>query len=561
MKTLLGFVLAMSLTMLLIPLLMRWAARLGFLDQPDARKVHTTPVPRVGGIAMALAVLLALLLWGVTARTMQALWAGIAILLVFGAWDDRWPLRAAPKFAGQAIAALVMMGWGGLSISSLTLTERVMLPAWVSLPLTFLFLVGCTNAFNLADGLDGLAGGMAMLCLCGTALLAYTVGNNAVGSVAVVMVGALIGFLRFNTHPARVFMGDAGSQMLGFSAAVLALLLTQDQQIPLSTALPLLLLGMPIIDTLMVMSVRLLLGFSPFIADRRHIHHRLLTLGLAHWEAVSILYVLQAALFVAAWYLRYDSDLVVGLFFACFALITLVTIRLAQFAGLQVRSGGAGAKRLDAVEVDQQPSPPAGAVTRVLRSLGKSTLALALGLYAVWVLATGVLASRDIQLLAVLLVGVLCAGLYWRRNRPDAGWTDRLALYSCAALALFISKHGLVADPGPAGGIGGLHPQRFELIVFPVLAVAMVISLRSARDQPFRLTPLDILVLLIVVTVPNLPDSIAGTRTLGLTIAELALLFYSLEALTLTAGPRWRWINGAAAVFLIGLVLRAIVLT
>src|SRR5208283_5137445 len=275
MKTLLGFVLAMSLTMLLIPLLMRWAAPLGFLDQPEARKVHTTPVPRVGGIAMAVAVLLALLIWGITTPAMQALWAGIAILLAFGVWDDRRPLRAASKFVGQAIAALVMMGWGGLRISSLTLTERMMLPAWISLPLTFLFLVGCTNAFNLADGLDGLAGGMAILCLCGTALLAYTVGNNAVGSVAVLMVGALIGFLRFNTHPARVFMGDGGSQMLGFSAAVLALLLTQDQQIPLSTALPLLLLGMPIIDTLMVMSVRLLRGFSPFIADRRHVHHRL----------------------------------------------------------------------------------------------------------------------------------------------------------------------------------------------------------------------------------------------------------------------------------------------
>ena len=113
MKTLLGFVLAMSLTMVLIPLLMRWAATLGFLDHPEERKVHTTPVPRVGGIAMAVAVLLVLLIWGLTTRTMQALWAGIAILFAFGAWDDRYTLRAAPKFAGQVIAALVMIGWGG----------------------------------------------------------------------------------------------------------------------------------------------------------------------------------------------------------------------------------------------------------------------------------------------------------------------------------------------------------------------------------------------------------------------------------------------------------------
>ena len=556
MQTLLGFVLAMSLTMVLIPLLIRWAAPLGFLDQPEARKVHTTPVPRVGGIAMTLSVLLVLLIWGLRTPATQALWAGIAILCVFGVWDDHKSLRSAPKFAGQALAALVMMGWGGLSISSLTLGERVMLPGWIAQPLTFMFLVGCTNAFNLADGLDGLAGGMATLCLCGTALMAYTVGNNMVGSVAVLMVGTLIGFLRFNTHPARVFMGDAGSQMLGFCAAVLVLLLTQDQQTPLSTALPLLLLGMPIIDTLMVMSVRLLLGRSPFLADRRHIHHRLLTLNFEHWEAVSLLYLLQAVLFVAAWYLRYDSDLAVGVFFGSFALLTLVTIRLAQFADVQVRPG---VVPTDTIVLSRVPQAPSAASAQLIRAVGSSTLAAALALYALWVLATGALASRDVQLLAVVLAVVLFAGLYFGRDRADAGWTDRLALYSCAALALFVSKHGLGDGIGPAGGVAGLHPQRFEMIVFPVLALAMVISLRSSRNQPFRLTPLDILVLLIVVTVPNLPDSIASTRSLGLTIAELVLLFYALEALTLTAGPRWRWVNGSAAVFLIGLVVRAVV--
>ena len=175
------------------------------------------------------------------------------------------------------------------------------------------------------------------------------------------------------------------------------------------------------------------------------------------------------------------------------------------------------------------PLVPSAATAQTLRTIGRSTLAAALGLYALWVLATGALASRDVQLLALALAVVLCCGLLWRRHREDAGWTDRLALYSCAALALFVSKQGLFADPGSPGDIAGLHPQLFELILFPVLALAMVVSLRSARDQPFRLTPLDILVLLIVVTIPNLPDSIASTRSLGLSIAELVLLFYSLE--------------------------------
>jgi hypothetical protein len=204
------------------------------------------------------------------------------------------------------------------------------------------------------------------------------------------------------------------------------------------------------------------------------------------------------------------------------------------------------------------PQAPSGAAEQFLRSIGRSTLAATLGLYALWVLATGNLATRDVQWLAIVLAVVLCLGVLWGRRREDAGWADRLALYSCAALALFVSKHGFAGGFTELGATG-LHPQLFELIVFPVLALAMVVSLRSAREQPFRLTPLDILVLLIVVTVPNLPDSVASTRSLGLSIAELVLLFYALEALTLTVGPRWRWVNGAAAVFLIGLILRAVI--
>jgi UDP-GlcNAc:undecaprenyl-phosphate GlcNAc-1-phosphate transferase len=549
-QTLIGFVLAMSVTMVLIPLLMRWAAPLHILDMPDARKLHSGLVPRVGGIAMVTGVLLALLLWGASTRTMQALWVCIATLLVFGVWDDRKTLAAGPKFAGQALAALIAIGWGGVSIASVTFTERIALPVWLATPLTFLFLVGGTNAFNLADGLDGLAGGMATLCLCGTALLAYTVGNTTVGGAAVVMVGALIGFLRFNTHPARVFMGDGGSQVLGFTAAVLALMLTQDPRIPLSTALPLLLLGMPIIDTLMVMSERVLAGRSPFRADRRHIHHRLLELGFEHWEAVSILYVLQGCLLVAAWSMRYDSDLIVASSFVVFSVLVVVPIRLAQHYGIRVRNAPAISSATAAAALTAR-RPPALS----LQALGALMLGMALALYALWVLITGAQPSRDVRILAMTLAGMLSLGLLLRWRRTDAGWADKLALYSSAALAIFLSKHSFPGGLDPQTG-QGMHLQLVECILYPVLALSMVVCMRSSGDQPFKITPLDILVLLVVVTVPNLPNSIASARSLGWTVAELVLLFYSLEALTQAAGHHWRWLSGATAAFLIGLALR-----
>ncbi|HET6553593.1 MAG TPA: MraY family glycosyltransferase, partial [Dyella sp.] len=268
MEAILAFVAAMGVTMVLIPPLMRAGDRLGIVDVPGGRKAHAAPIPRVGGIAMAAGMALGLLLVGQFEHRLLALAVGGLILVAFGVWDDRVALGAAAKFLGQVLAALAVMLLGGVKIATLTLWERQMLPDWIAWPLTLLFLIGATNAVNLADGLDGLAGGMILLCLCALTVLSWAVGQGFVIAAALSAAGAVFGFLRYNTHPARVFMGDAGSQLLGFAVAVLAIVLTQDPQSPLATALPLLLLGMPIIDTGAVMVERLLAGRSPFKADR-----------------------------------------------------------------------------------------------------------------------------------------------------------------------------------------------------------------------------------------------------------------------------------------------------
>jgi len=541
MQTLLGFVLAMSITMLLIPLLMRLAAPLGFIDMPSDRKVHTTPVPRIGGIAMFVGIVVPLLLWDASSPTLQAVLCSVGILLGFGVLDDRHALGSGAKFAGQALATVLTMFWGGVNVVSLALTDRTVLPVWISVPLTFLFLIGGTNAFNLADGLDGLAGGMTILCLSGTALLAFTVGITAVGSAAVVMVGALVGFLRFNTHPARIFMGDAGSQGLGFSAAVLAILLTQNPQVPLSTALPLLLLGMPIIDTLMVMIERLLDRKSPFVADRRHIHHRLLALGFEHWEAVSILYLLQCALFVAAWFLRFDSDVPVATVFLLFAGAVLVPIHFAQRAGLRIRrsvartsSGGA-------------PALPPGAEVLV-RTTAIGLIAGILAIYGAWVLICADRPSADVGMLGIAVGAVLLTGLLVRWKQSDASWTDKIGLFASAALAVYLNRQVFPQ---------ALLPPLVECILFPVLAVAVAVCIYTAKDRPFRITPLDVLVLLLVITVPNLPGSVVNVRSMGLAVAELVLLLYAFEALSHASRRHWRRLSGGAAAFLLGLAARA----
>src|SRR5262245_2058133 len=313
----------MTVTTALIPALMRLADRLHVIDVPGPRKVHARPIPRVGGVAMVAGALVPLLFWLEGGPTLQAYLAAALLLLLFGIWDDRVSLGYLSKFVGQIIAAIIVVEWGGVLIHSLTLTDRVELPDQLALPLTVLFLVGITNAINLADGLDGLAGGTTLLSCCAIAMLGMAIGDRFVATVAIVLAGSILGFLRYNTYPARIFMGDGGSQFLGFTVGVIAVLLTQSESAPISAALPLLLLGVPILDTLMVMVQRIAEGRSPFSADRNHIHYRLLGLGFDHHEAVVVIYLLQAALFLTAWFMRYESDLRIGLAFGAYAVLVL----------------------------------------------------------------------------------------------------------------------------------------------------------------------------------------------------------------------------------------------
>ena len=181
------------------------------------------------------------------------------------------------------------------------------MPGYIAIPFTVLIIVGVTNAINLSDGLDGLAGGMSLLIFCCIAYLAHLEGESTIVLVSACLAGAIFGFLRFNTYPATIFMGDSGSQFLGFSAVVLSLMITQGRT-PLSPLLPLVILGFPILDTVIVMAERVAERRPIFSADKNHLHHRLIRLGFFHTEAVTAIYVIQAFLVVAAIFLKYHSE-------------------------------------------------------------------------------------------------------------------------------------------------------------------------------------------------------------------------------------------------------------
>ena len=303
-----SFIVATFVTMVLISPLVRLANRWHVVDMPAARKVHKTPVPRLGGLAMTIGAILPPLMWTTMDSQMAGFLCGIVVILFFGAWDDIKGLDFRLKFLGQIIAVLTVVLYGGVVIRYLPFFGLEPLPDYVAIPLTVFALVGVTNAINLADGLDGLAGGITLLSLGIIGILAYPTGDSRVLLLTASVIGSIVGFLRFNTYPARIFMGDAGSQFLGFSAGVLVVMLTQESNTALSPALPVMILGLPLLDTAMVIGERLYEGRSPFLPDKNHIHHKLLTLGFDHYEAVFVIYLLQTLLVAAAYFLRFETD-------------------------------------------------------------------------------------------------------------------------------------------------------------------------------------------------------------------------------------------------------------
>jgi UDP-GlcNAc:undecaprenyl-phosphate GlcNAc-1-phosphate transferase len=517
---LLAFIASMAITMALIPLLYRCSGRLQVLDAPAARKVHTRPVPRIGGIAMALGVFVTLLYLARHEPGLPAYLTGASLLLAMGVWDDRVTLAATPKFLAQLVAAAIVVIWGGVLVHSVTLAERIELPAWIAYPLSVLFIVGVTNAINLSDGLDGLAGGTTLLCCAATGLLALGSGQSFVAAVAVITAGSLLGFLRYNTYPARIFMGDGGSQWLGFTIATLAIQLTQDATAPFSASLPLLLLGLPVLDTLTVIAQRISEGRSPFAADRSHIHHKLLALGFDHHEAVIVIYLVQVALFLAAWQLRFEPDPVVIATFAAFA---------GAILGLLFAAGRTGWRWRGALAPSQGRASGVAAHIAWLRAPHRlpawlmAATALGATVYASHVVMACSAVPRDVGGLAL---GTLLVLLFAIAGASPSGrareWTAQAALYVTVVIVVYLDLRY------PPAGQWSLA---LTAAVFGAMGACVMLAVRLTHSRRFRLTSLDLLVIFVVLALPNLPGSYASPRSLGLSALVLLVLFYAVEML------------------------------
>lgn len=307
----LGFLSAFVITLALTPSLMRRAGGWKLLDFPDRRKTHRGPVPLVGGIAMGLAFLATLVLTAAVRRSgelagFNAVALAIGIAVVGGVLDDRHRLRASLKFAFQIGAALVLALWGDVLLTHLgrLMSENLFTLGRWALPLTVFAIVGVVNAINMSDGVDGLAGGLALVACLGFAFAAAGAGHGAAFTASCVTIGALTGFLIFNARTpwresAAVYMGETGCVLLGLLLAWLAISLTMNARPGIAPITAVWILAVPIADTVTLMLRRLLRGRSPFKADREHMHHILRALGVPTRATVLTILCLAIALAIA----------------------------------------------------------------------------------------------------------------------------------------------------------------------------------------------------------------------------------------------------------------------
>ncbi len=492
---------------------------------------------------------LSLLLWAPSEeRTLQCLAAGLLVFVV-GVCDDCRGLHFRWRLLSQVVAASLIIQ-AGLTIEDVPLLRSHPGVDWLALPLTLLFIVGVTNAVNLLDGLDGLAGGCMLLSFLAIAVIAPTADAAPTALVAAVAIGALFGFLRFNTHRAMVFMGDAGSTLLGFALAVAGILLVREGNGTVSPILLLPLIGLPVVDTTQVVIVRLLRGGSPFAADRSHLHHRLLGLGLHHREVVLVLYAVQAMLIGTALILRDAPERTVLLVFTVQAVLAVLAIQVPTFLGWRYRT----ATDVQA-EDEREEAGGFAAAPRVERRnqwlrrldwLPPFSSALIRIAVVVFILLGSIIPGEVPPALAVAALLAALLVLLEDRGIVAGGFAmSRLGAFAAALMACQLMMQG--GSPPLARMPSGWLLLGFGIALMSVLTIAV----RVTRRQIFPLSNKDALAILAALTVVGGVLGGVVPPALGGPVIALTALFYGCEFVFVRDPGQLRLVRLATVVSLI----------
>lgn len=449
------FFTGLFLSLWLTPASIRLSRLVNAIDLPDDRKVHKRAVSRLGGLAMVIGLAVPLSVFLNMDRTLVAFLSGAAIVAATGFLDDVYRIRPAAKFLGEVAAASVFVAVSGVSLHGLGdfLGIGEIRTGLLAPYITVFCMVGVMNALNLSDGLDGLAGGIGAIACTFLGVFAYVSGDWVSLAILAALLGSIFGFLRHNTYPANLFMGDTGSLFLGYSLSALAVLLIRNAGggVHLSPVAVAAVLGLPILDTLLVMLRRIAHRTNPFLPDKTHLHHRLLDLGLPHSAVVTILYVSSAAFGFVAWGLRLQPEWMQ--FAAVLALGTAIHGSVAL-----ARRGGKGMQIL---------------LSSILeKSVGMMGWVIGIGLF----LPTTVLSSvpRSISVAALAAGGFVVALFPWR------SWVVRSSVSHAILFAACVSLLAILHfSPGAPGWLS-VYFAAFSAVV--AVWVLLQIKYRGHRE-------------------------------------------------------------------------------
>lgn len=323
-------IIALATSFLITPLIIKLAFKIGAVDYPGERRVHSKAMPRIGGLSIILAFTVSFLIIAQFVEISYLLLIAALIIGLVGFLDDLYQLSPKLKLFGQSIAVVVVIFSGvTVNVLSIPFSDQIyIVPTWLSISITFLWIIGITNAVNLIDGLDGLAGGVSVIAGATILFLAVLMGNYTVILLSIALIGSTLGFLYYNFHPAKIFMGDSGALFLGFILAIISLMGFK-QATTVSLIIPFIILGVPITDTLIAIVRRLLNKTSVTAADKNHLHHKLLEFGYSHRQTV--LFIYGIALLFGFTAISFSQATLLGSTIIFIALVLFIEILIEKF--------------------------------------------------------------------------------------------------------------------------------------------------------------------------------------------------------------------------------------
>ena len=535
----LSFLIAMFTSIVCIPPLLKIANRYKILDVPNKRKIHSSPIPRVGGVALVIATLIPIVFWVPLSSQILYLILGITVIFITGLFDDLYDLNYKIKLITQIIAASLVVYGANINFQSFLIAADTSYGLIIIQLISVFFIVGVTNALNLSDGLDGLAAGASLLSLAIISLLSIESNIALILLICLALIGGIFGFLRFNTYPAKIFMGDTGSQFLGFMLAVLSLIVVSKEGANYSTLLPLLIIGLPILDTLFVIVIRLINGKSPFSPDNNHFHHRLLQSGYPQYISVIILYTFQLIFVLSAYYFRYESDIISLVTYSFIAVSCIITTLLMQ----RMNTTYIGFKTNWLAYTGYKSN---SAILNKVENTGIFNTIIVL--LVLWYLFSALYLSSPLQKDLFYTSLILIIFPLWnlaKRDSKPLSWIERGVAYMMVVLVVYLQFQG--------HGIGLQHYVEVFLLI--CLAVCVGIKMLRYKNSGFQGSPLDFLILLLAILGPFFLQYDESYLHISMLVLKSILLFYCIEIIFLIFKNNTNIVRSAMVCHLGGIVL------